>query len=120
MTQELTVKIGGNMNADDKKLFRSSTFAKKHPKRVLYLNSFEELHQLLTPSRLKLLRFLSDTREQKPTVSGIAAKTQRKQSAISRDLAKLKNARLVELHREKRFVYPKTACQKIVIEITNR
>ena len=64
-----TIRIDGDMNADDRELLSDPAFAKKQPRNILYLDSYEQLHQLLTPSRLGLLQFLMDTEEKPFSVS---------------------------------------------------
>lgn len=113
--KELVIKIGGDMDADDRKLFQSSAFAKSHPRNILYLDSFEQLHKLLTPSRFDLLRFLVEGNG-KESVSEIAEQTNRKQEAISRDLGALSQLQLIEKKRSQKTIQPKARYYRLVIE----
>lgn len=116
---EITIIIGGNADADLERLFSDDCDLSKEPQNVLYLKSFEQLHTLLSPKRLDLLRWLI---EYKPkagcqTVSGLAAGLKRKQEAISRDLKQLRKLGLIKEKKDKQSVLVSVPFKKMVIEV---
>jgi predicted transcriptional regulator len=115
----MVIKIGADMDADDRALFAGQKAARR-ASNTLYLNSFEELRELLSPARLSLLQFLLKYPEQKQNVSQIARQTKRKQEAISRDLASLDRYGFIHKKRFVHTIQPLPAVEKIVIELKTR
>jgi predicted transcriptional regulator len=114
----LTIIVGGDMDADIERLFSENCDLDKEPRHVFYLNSFEELHDLLSPKRMDLLKWLI---EYKPnscnSVSDLAKKLNRKQEAISRDLKQLRKLGLIVEKKEKQSVLVSVPFKKLVIEV---
>lgn len=94
----LTIIVGGDIEADYGEIFSGKPIKEtKQSKNTLYLNSFEQLHRLLSPKKIDLLRYLAKAPiSKKPkTVSEIAKELNRHQEAISRDIAHLKKLGLI-------------------------
>jgi len=120
--ESLTIYIGGDMEADWEELFSKKPMKEiKQARNALYLNSFEELHRLLSPAKLDLLRTLityhPKTCEEEKCVSQIAKETHRHQEAISRDIASLKKIGLVSTKAEKQKVFAKPEIKSICIRL---
>lgn len=117
----LTIIIGGDEDADWKELFSGKPFNKiKQPKNALYLDTYEQLSELLSPARIDVLRFLmSDYKcECEHSVSQTAKGLGRHQEAVSRDIAHLKKLGLVETKKSKQstIALPKYAEIRIKIK----
>lgn len=108
----LTIYVGRDSDKDLDELFKGKkTTDIKIPKNALYLKSFEQLHELLSPKKLDLLLYLMDVPQKKipKTISEVAGDLGRKQEAISRDISHLKKLELIELKKEGQKTY---ACPK--------
>lgn len=118
MKKTITIKIGGDMDKDDKELLTDIKKARQTTN-ILYLDSYEQLYKLLSPKKLDLLRYLIENQdEEKPkTVTQVATETKRQQEAISRDLHKLVNFGLVTLKKIGQTVYPIPRYQAINIQL---
>ena len=81
MKKKLTIKIGGDMDADDRELLTNIKKARR-PSHTLYLDSIEQLHALLSPKKIHILKSLLEN-DDNPTVSELAKKTNRKQQSRS-------------------------------------
>jgi len=114
---ELTIIIGGDIDKDLKELF-SDKYDPSYPLNTLYLKSFEELYELLSPKKLDFLRWLIEYKP-KPceSVSGLAKKLGRKQEAISRDLKQLRKLGLITEKKDKQSVLVSVPFKKLVIEV---
>ncbi len=114
---KLTIIIGGNFDKDLDELL-SDKYDPSHPLNTLYLKSFEELHELLSPKKMDLLKWLIEYKP-KPceSVSGLAQKLGRKQEAISRDLKQLRKLGLITEKKDKQSVLVSVPFKKLVIEI---
>lgn len=117
--EDLTIIIGGDFDADLQKLFSDGYDITNHPKNTLYLDSFEQLSTLLSPKKLDLLKYLISYAPKCPcnSVSDIAKKTNRKQEAISRDLAQLRKLGLIKEKKEKQSVLVSAPFKKLIIEV---
>jgi len=115
--EPFTIIIGGNPRKDLDDFFSGKSI--DQPKDVLYLDTFEQLHELLSPKKLDLLKWLMDLpKNHGPcSVSETAKKIKRKQEAVSRDLKQLKKLGLVELKKDKQKTIPVSKFRKIVIKI---
>lgn len=111
----LTIKIGFDPDADDRRLFRDWEYAKTAPRNVLYLDSVEELLELLTPQKFYLLQWLASMEDQ--TVSEVAIGTHRKPEAVSRDLHQLSKAGMVTLQKKGTTVSPQMPFSELKIHI---
>lgn len=104
----LTILIGGDVESDYKELFSEKPLEKiTQPRNTLYLESYEQLNKLLSPTKIDLFRYLIEVQsENKPkSISQIAKALDRHQEAISRDIAHLKKLGLVVLKRFKQTIY---------------
>jgi len=117
--KELTIYIGGNMEKDEKELLENPSEGLKQPTNILYLESYAQLHRILSPTKLDLLRYLiqMNSKGTEQSVGEIATELDRQQEAISRDLHYLKNLKLVDLHKVSQTVYAYTDFQSINIEM---
>jgi predicted transcriptional regulator len=116
----LTIIIGGNEEADWKELFSDKPFSEiKQPKNALYLDSYEQLSELLSPAKIDLLRYLIGVqREKNPkSVSQTAKSLGRHQEAVSRDIARLKKLGLVETKKLKQATIALPKYAEIQIKI---
>lgn len=116
MSVPLTIIIGGDMNSDHHKLFSGKTTG--IPKNSLYLDSFEELNELLSPAKMNLLHYLMKYQNDfsPKSISVIAKDTKRFQEAISKDLKHLVSLGLVKVKKEKQTVYPYPKYKEIIIK----
>lgn len=118
--QTLTIFIGRDIEADYDELFSDKPLSEiKQPKNALYLDSYAQLDELLSPKRMDLLRYLMQTHaDEKPeSVSQVASGLGRKQEAISRDISYLKLRGMIVLERVKQAVYAKPAYSRIEIKV---
>lgn len=115
----LTIVIGGDMENDEMEFFENPDKAVLQPQKMVYVDSYEQLHQMLSPARMDLLRYLIRMKHQKQTkgVGEIAKVLDRKTEAISRDLHYLSGRRLIELKKKKQTVLPQTDLDGIQIEL---
>ncbi|MBI4043712.1 MAG: hypothetical protein HY393_02820 [Candidatus Diapherotrites archaeon] len=115
----LTIVIGGDMEKDEREFFENPQKAVNQPQNTLYLDSYEQLHEILSPAKLDLLRYLIQTKRQKQCkgVGMVAKDLKRKQEAISRDLHHLQKLKLVELKKEKQRVLAQTKLEAIQIVV---
>ncbi|QQR93132.1 MAG: hypothetical protein IPJ89_02745 [Candidatus Iainarchaeum archaeon] len=97
----LTIIIGGDMDRDERELLTNPEAAEQ-PENVLYLDSYEQLHSILSPARLDLLRYLIQNKRlrRSRSVGQVAKELNRKQEAISRDLHYLSGHRHVQLKKK--------------------
>lgn len=111
-----TIIIGGDMDKDDELLFAGKP--EGLPRNAYYLDTFEELNDLLSPKKMELLRHLMlYQRTTIPkSISVIAKDTKRFQEAISKDIKHLRKLGLVEVRKEKQCVYPYPKFREIVIK----
>ncbi len=92
--KKLRIKIG-SMDKDMEEIFRDPS--KGTPgTHTHYVKSVEELCELLTPKRLKMLIDLISYANNPRTVTEVSRKAGRKQEAISRDAGILTKHRLIE------------------------
>jgi predicted transcriptional regulator len=117
--EDLTIIIGGNHEEDLRRIFSKGCDLSKEPKNTLYLNSFEQLHELLSPKKMDLLKYLIEYNPKCPasSVSDLAKKTNRKQEAISRDLIQLRKLGLIKEKKEKQSVLVSAPFRKLIIEV---
>lgn len=116
----LTIVIGGDMEKDEKAIWDNPEKAiKDQAQNMIYVDSYEQLYQMLSPARLDLLRYVIRMNHQKESksVGTIAKELNRKQEAISRDLHYLSGRRLIELKKNKQIVLPQTNLDGIQIEL---
>jgi predicted transcriptional regulator len=93
--EPLTIIIGGNPDRDLEKLFAGD---RTQPKNMLYLKSYKQFLDLMSPKKIDLLRELA--KMEPYTVCELAKKTKRKQEAISRDIKELKQKGFVKTRKE--------------------
>ncbi len=112
-----TIIIGGDSDKDDHELIENPKEGMKQPRHCLYLDSYEQLHDLLSPAKIDLLHFLMtfNSREELG-VGNIAKKTNRKQEAISRDLHALEKEKLITLTKKGKHVLASTPFESIQIQ----
>jgi len=114
---KLTIIVGGDFDKGLDELL-SDKYDPSYPLNTLYLKSFEQLHELLSPKKMDLLKWLIEYKP-KPceSVSGLAKKLNRKQEAISRDLKQLRKLGLITEKKDKQSVLVSVPFKKLVIEI---
>lgn len=118
--EPLTIVIGRDMDSDISEFFSGKPLSEVNKsKKMLYLDSFEELVELLSPKKLDLLRSLMNYHPNPCTesVSEIAEKLGRKQEAISRDLNCLKKLGLVKTVKNKQKIQASVPFKRIEIRI---
>ena len=104
----LTILIGGDIESDYKELFSRKPLKEiTQSKNMLYLDTYEQLDKLLSPTKIDLFRYLIEVQsEEKPkSISQIAKALGRHQEAISRDVSYLKKLGLITLKRFKQTIY---------------
>ena len=86
------------------------------PRRVIYFESMDVFHSIVTPSRLKLLQVL----KQKPklTINELAAEVHRPREAVSRDLHKLEFHSIVKLIKQGKSVRVNLDIDELAIPLT--
>ena len=118
----LTIVIGGNIKSDYKALFSKKSLAEiKQQRNILYLHSYEQMDKLLSPKKLDLLLYLIEQQSgEKPlSITEIAEKLNRAQTAISRDVNYLKKMGLVTLKQFKQTVYAFSLYSGVAIKMGN-
>jgi predicted transcriptional regulator len=118
---KLCIIIGGDFEKDFDTLLNGKIDFKKHPKNVIYLDSFKQLNELLSPSKLDLFNYLIDYQDQeKPMpLTKISIELKRKKEAISRDVKQLNNLELISLKKIKQSVYAFPKYKAIEIKTMN-
>lgn len=117
----LTIIVGGDMDEDDRRLLTDPHEAEKHPQHTLYVDSYEELHEMLSPAKLDLLIELMNYNPWKEeNVGSIAQKTKRKREAISRDLHHLAAMNLIKLKKAGKMVLVTTPFESIQIQFAQK
>lgn len=114
--EPLTIIIGGDDDKDLDDLFSGRRL--NQPKNILYLDTFEDLDDLLSPKRMELLHYLMKNQdgELPKSVSVIAKDTKRFQEAISKDIKHLVKLGLVKVTKEKQSVYAYPNFKEIIIK----
>lgn len=117
----LTIIVGGDMDKDDDRLFNDPNEWKTHPRHTVYVHSYEELHNMLSPAKLDLLIELMNYNPWKEeNVGSIAQKTKRKREAISRDLHHLAAMNLIKLKKAGKMVLVTTPFESIQIQFAQK
>jgi len=111
MKEKLTIIIGGNADRDLEKLFQGKF---DQPTNTLYLDTYEKFQELLSPKKIDLLMQIANTKDL--GVCELAKKTKRNQTAISRDLKKLKKQGFVKTKKEKQKTIVSPIFSKIEIK----
>lgn len=113
----LTIIIGGDEEKDWRDLFSGKRM--DQPKNVLYLDTYEQLAEILSPARINVLRFLMKDYKchEEKSVSQTAKELNRHQEAISRDIKHLKKLGLVETKKSKQATIALPKYAEIQIKI---
>lgn len=113
----LTIIIGGDMDKDLEEMLERPEKAIVRPPHVLYLDTYEQLHDLLSPAKIDVLHsIISYDTSQEPDIKGLAKQAKRKQEAVSRDVHALEKMKLVELKKKGRHVHVSTPFKSIQIQ----
>lgn len=114
--EPLTIIIGGDDDKDTEDIFAGK--GDLIPKNILYLDTFEDLDDLLSPKRMELLHYLMKNQdgELPKSISIIAKDTKRFQEAISKDIKHLVKLGLVKVTKEKQSVYAYPNFKEIIIK----
>ncbi len=93
----------------------------QHPERIkskttIYVENFEQLKEVLSPERLRMLTNLNfpDCRRP-PTINGLAKKLGRKRQSVARDLHALEQRGLVGIERKGREAKAVAKAQEVLI-----
>lgn len=112
----LHIIINGNYDKDLENLLKGK-INKKTSKNTIYVDSFTQLNSLLSPSKLDLFNYLTESQNTKPkSLTEISNKLKRKKEAISRDIKQLSNLELIKLKKEKQTIYALPKYKKIEIK----
>lgn len=113
--EPLTIIVGGDDDADLERLFAGKP--EGLPRNAYYIDTFEELYDLLSPAKMHLLHWLMENQDPKKpkTITVIAKDTKRFQEAISKDIKHLVKLGLVEVKKERQSVYPYPKFKEIII-----
>ncbi len=120
-SDKLYIIVGGNFEKDFDDLLNGKINPKKHPQNIIYLDSFKQLNELLSPSKLDLFNYLiefQDKKNPKP-LSKISLELKRKKEAISRDVKQLNNLELITLKKIKQTIYAMPKYKAIEIKTSN-
>lgn len=116
----LTIIIGGDADKDEGELFTNPEKGIKQPRNAIYLRSYEELKEFLSPKKVDLLLYIMKLMKMDRTngksVSEIAKELKRHQEAISRDLHYLKKLKLIDLKKNGKIVIVDTKLKSIRIQ----
>ena len=112
--EPLTIVVGRDMDKDWDDLFKGKN--KNLPKNMLYLDTYDEVSELLSPKNIELLRMITSFSSEN-SVGELSKKSNRKQEAISRDIKKLRKNGFIETHKEKQKTIVTPKYSKIIIEI---
>ncbi len=106
--------VGGDIKDGIKESF-------EHPERIsgktiIYVDDFEQLKEVLSPERLRMLANLSfpDCRRP-PTINGLAKKLGRKRQSVARDLHALEGRGLVGIQRKGKEARVQAKAQEVLI-----
>lgn len=114
--EPFTIIIGGDEDKDMENIFAGKI--KGIPRNILYIDTFKELYDLLSPKRAEVLHFLMKNQnvEAPKSISVIAKDTKRFQEAISKDIKHLVKLGLVEVKKERQSVYAYPKFREIIIK----
>jgi len=115
--EPFTIIVGGDMDKDLDDLFSGRNI--NQPKNMLYLNTVEQLLDLLSPKKLSTLKWLMEYQpsDNPKTISQIAKENNRFQEAVSKDIKELKKNGFVETKKDKQKVYAFPKHSEIIIKI---
>jgi predicted transcriptional regulator len=115
--EPFTIIVGGDMDEDFEDLFSGKNI--DQPKNSLYLDSVEQLLDLLSPKKLSTLKFLIEYQSEKnpKSISQIAKENNRFQEALSKDIKHLEKNGFVTLTKDKQKVYASAKHSEIIIRI---
>ena len=117
----LTIIVGGDMDKDLDELLTNPEKVAKQPENAFYVDTYAQLHELLSPSKIDLLRaIMTYDPRQEPDVGNIAKKTKRKQEAVSRDLHALQKKKLIKLTKKGKHVLASTPFESIQIQFAQK
>lgn len=116
MAQRIIFKVGGNFRKDLREIFKNPRKGNTGAN-TIYLESWEKLAEALSPQRMFLLQKMLEYADQQLDVNALAARTNRKQEAVSRDLTALGKNGLITKTRKGKNVYPKLITKEIVIQL---
>jgi predicted transcriptional regulator len=109
----LIIKVGADKKAELKAVFDNPKLAQTNT-HTLFLDTVEDLYEILSPKRFELLRYLINHH------SEIADELKRKQEAISRDAALLYRHSLINKSKDKKRVYLEAIYRSLNIQIANQ
>ncbi|MEK6959009.1 MAG: hypothetical protein AABW59_03125 [archaeon] len=103
----LRIVVGGDFDKDFSDILSGKASMGDYVENEIYLDSFAHLDKLLSPKKLDLLKFLSESqlKGNPKSVTMLAKSLNRKQEAISRDIKQLDGLGLVSLKKSKQTVY---------------
>ncbi|MFA4907525.1 MAG: hypothetical protein WC602_04610 [archaeon] len=113
---QLTIKIGGKLEKDLKKVFYNPKKGKPGS-HTIHLKNPAELSEMLSPKRLALLRYIIRHQAEKKTIGELANELKRKQEAISRDANLLAKYSLVRKVKDRQTVYLKPLYRSLNIQL---
>jgi len=115
--EPFTIIVGGNMDKDLDDLFAGKNL--NQPKNSLYLDTVEQLLDLLSPKKLSTLKFLMEYQSEKhpKSISQIAKENNRFQEALSKDIKHLEKNGFVTTTKDKQKVYAAANHSEIIIRI---
>jgi len=114
----LIIKIGADKKRELKEVFDHPEKSKKNT-HTLFLDTSEDLYEILSPKRLELLRYIIEHQTEKKTISEIADELKRKQEAVSRDATLLTKYNLIQKIRDNQKIYLEALYRSLSIQLAN-
>jgi len=115
---KLIIKIGADIKKDLKAVFDNPAKAETNT-HTLFLDTVEDLYEILSPKRLELLRYIIAHQSERKTLGELAKELKRKQEAISRDANLLAKHSLIKKTKEKQMVHLKALYKSLDIRLAS-
>ena len=114
----LIIKIGADKKKELREVFEHPERSKKNT-HTLFLDTSEDLYEILSPRRLELLRYVIKHQTERRTISEIADELKRKQEAVSRDATLLTKYNLIQKIKDNQRVYLEALYKSLNIQLSN-
>ncbi len=113
MTKRIEIVVGADFAAAVAEKVR-------HPEKIggkttIYVDNFEQLKEVLSPERLRMLASLNFPDCEPPTINGLAKKLGRKRQSVARDLRVLEQRGLVGIERKGREAKAVAKAKEVLI-----
>jgi predicted transcriptional regulator len=117
MNKRIIFKVGHDMTADIRQIFKNPKKYARPGTQTIYFKDWEDMLDALSPQKMRLLQEMLEYDHREKNVKVLARQTNRKQEAVSRDIASLAKAGLITKTKKGKSVYPRLNAKEIVIQL---